>query len=111
MQEFVSHPVAKGWRQGWGHPAQQSGSRRAVSRLRGFPRHHNRIGELSMETKCYEAHSPNSDVPICGLHQKPLIEQSLPTADQNPQGLGKGVLRYHLTVLVCPVTKETVRRL
>jgi hypothetical protein len=69
-----------------------------------------RIGSHSMETKCYMAHSPNSDVPICGLHQKPLIEQSFPTADQEPQGLGKGVLRYRLTVLVCPVTEEIVRR-
>ena len=71
---------------------------------------YNRIGELSMETKCYEAHSPNSDMPICGLHQKPLIEQNFPTADQEPQGLGKGVLRYRPTVLVCPVTEEIVRR-
>jgi hypothetical protein len=54
------------------------------------------------------AHSPNSDVSTCGLHQKPLIEQSFPTADQEPQGLGKGVLRYCLTVLVCPVTEEIV---
>jgi hypothetical protein len=45
------------------------------------------------------------------LHQQPLVEQSLPTAGENPQGLGKGVLRYHLTVLVCPVTQETGRRL
>jgi|HubBroStandDraft_3_1064219.scaffolds.fasta_scaffold718327_1 hypothetical protein len=63
-----------------------------------------------METKCYLTHSPDSDVPICGLHQKPLIEQNFPTADQNPEGLGKGVLRYHITVLVCPVTEEIVRR-
>jgi len=50
-------------------------------------------------TRC---NSSDGAVPICGLHQKPLIKQSLPPADQNPQGLG------HL-VLVCPVTQETVR--
>ena len=63
-----------------------------------------------MEAKGYMAHSPNSDVPICGLHQKPLIEQNFPTADREPQGLGKDVLRYRLTVLVCPVTEEIVSR-
>jgi hypothetical protein len=63
-----------------------------------------------MEAKCYMAHAPNSDVPICGLHQKPLIEQPFPTADREPEGLGKDVLRYRLTVLVCPVTQEIVTR-
>ena len=63
-----------------------------------------------MEAKCYMAHSPNSAVPICGLHQKPLIEQPFPTADREPEGLGKDVLRYRLTVLVCPVTQEIVAR-
>lgn len=61
---------------------------------------------METETKCYRAHSPNSDVPICGLHQQPLIEHILP--HEKPQGLASGVLVYNPTVFVCPVTKEIV---
>ena len=67
-----------------------------------------RIESHSMETKCYWANSPNSDAPICGLHQKPLIEQTLPR--EKPQGLASGVLVYNPTAFVCPVTKEIVSR-
>jgi hypothetical protein len=53
--------------------------------------------------KCSYDHSLDG-TPICGLHREPLIEQSPLPDYQNPPGIG------HVTVFVCAVTLETLRR-